>query len=152
MAFVYLDTNVFIVGFEYVGPESHAVQRFVNKLRDVPKAAVTSELTLAELLAPSKRTNSIPLADRMQLYGGLLIWSGLIDLRPVSRDVLLETAKLRHQWSYKLPDDIHVASAVESGCRYFMSNDKDMTRLPAGLQGVPANQFGVDLVIEALRA
>jgi len=152
VTFVYLDTNVFIRGFEYDGPEALAVQQLVNRLKEVSKAAVTSKLTLAELLAPSKRANAIPFADRMGLYGGLLIWSEIIDLRPVSRAILLETAALRLQWSYKLPDAIHVVTAVEAGCRFFMSNDKDTRHLPPGLRNVPANQVGVETVIEALRA
>jgi len=147
---VYLDTNVFIRGFEYEGSEAHAVQQLVNRLKEAPKAAVTSELTLAELLAPSKQANAIPFADRLELYGGLLIWSGFIDLRPVSRAILLETAALRHQWSYKLPDAIHVASAVDARCKFFMSNDKDTRRLPPGLHSMPANQAGVETVLEAL--
>ena len=54
-------------------------------LRDAPGAAVTSELTLAELLAPVKRPDALSLASKQDLYGCVLPWGGFIELRPVDR-------------------------------------------------------------------
>jgi predicted nucleic acid-binding protein len=151
-AIVYLDTNVFIRAFEFVGAEAEPVRQLLTILEEHPRAAVTSELSLAELLAPPKRENEFPLARKVALYGNLLIWSGLIDLWPIRRNILIGTAILRQNWSYKLADAVHVVSALDASCSFFMSGDADTRRLPPGLQRVPANRSGVDLVLESLRA
>lgn len=149
---LYLDTNIFILGFEFEGREAQPVQQLLTLLREFPKAIVTSELTLAELLAPPKRANGFPLARKAELYGNLLIWSGLVDLWPVSRQVLIGTAVLRQNWSCKLPDAIHIVSALHAGCAFFMSNDNDMKQLPRGMQRVLPDESGVAAVMGALRA
>lgn len=149
---LYLDTNICILGFEFEGVEAQPVQQLLTALEKFPKAIVTSELTLAELLAPLKRENDFPFARRAELYGNLLIWSGLIDLWPVSRQLLIGTAVLRQTRSCKLPDAIHIVSALHAGCAFFMSNDGDMNRLPQGMQRVLPDQSGVATILDALHA
>ncbi|WOJ88612.1 PIN domain-containing protein [Methylocapsa polymorpha] len=149
---VYLDTNVFILGFEFGGVEAQPVHQLLTALKEVPKAIVTSELTLAELLAPPKRENDFPFARKAELYGNLLIWSGLIDLWPVSRQVLIGTAVLRQNWLCKLPDAIHMVSALHAGCAFFMSNDRDMNQSPHGIKRILPDQPGVATILDALRA
>jgi predicted nucleic acid-binding protein len=149
---VYLDTNVFIRGFEFEGAEAQPIRELLTLLNEYPKAAVTSDLTLAELLAPPKRENDFPLARKAELYGSLLIWSGVIDLLPLKRNILIGTAVLRQNWPYKLADAIHVVTALDAGCRFLMSGDTDTRRLPPGLQRLLPDRSGVATIMEALRA
>jgi predicted nucleic acid-binding protein len=90
---IYLDANVFIDFIEGDETISNAIEPLVRKLRQQPGQAVTSELTLAEVLAPSKGRKRPPHIKR--LYLNLLVWGRFIDLHPISRGVLYETAKLR---------------------------------------------------------
>jgi len=147
---VYVDTNVFVIAFETLGEHSEAAQAFFAALRNWRGRAITSELTLAELLAPVSRAQSLPQAKRRRLYFDLLLWSGLIELRPVSREILIETAYLRKVARHKLPDAIHVVTAIRAGCAYFLSDDKGMKRLPHGMQWVAADGPGVFEVMRAL--
>ncbi len=149
---VYLDTNVFVRGFEFEGTEARPIQDLQTFLAKYPKAAVTSDLTLAELLAPPKRENDFPLARKAELYGSLLIWSGVIDLLPLKRNILIGTAVLRQNWPYKLADAIHVVTALDAGCRFLMSGDADTRRLSLGLQRLLPDRSGVATIMEALRA
>ncbi len=149
---VYLDTNVFIHGIEGNDLEASPIQTLFRGLRDFPNASVTSELTLAELLAPATRPGALHLNQKEQLYLDLIIGGGFVALYPVTRDVLISTAHLRLNHSQKLPDAIHVVTAFESGCRYFMSYDKDRKKLPFGLYPIRPDDEGVATVLEALRA
>lgn len=149
-ALVYVDTNVFVVGFETSGEHSEAVREFLSALRRAPGRAITSELTLAELLAPVSRADSRPQSTRRRVYFDLLLWSGLIDLRPVSRDVLIETADLRRVARHKLPDAIHVVTAIRANCSYFLSDDEGMKRPPQGIRRIRADRARVAEAIQAL--
>jgi predicted nucleic acid-binding protein len=63
-AAIYIDTNVFIRAFESAAAANAPLEELFGGLKARPRAAVTSELTLAELLAPSKQKDAIPEALR----------------------------------------------------------------------------------------
>lgn len=128
MARLYLDTNVFIRAFE-AGPDLAGPARLLfTELEQRPGRAITSELTIAELLAPVKLEGSMAVADKLTLYDAFFA-RGSIELAPVSRDVLRQTALLRQDFSQKLPDAIHIVTALQTGCLHLMSSDKDAKRL-----------------------
>lgn len=148
---VYLDSNVFIDFIEGDETISAPIGPLVHKLRQKPGQAVTSELTLAEVLAPSKGRKRPPHIRR--LYLNLLVWGRFIDLHPISRGVLYETAKLRATKAtsrMKLLDAIHLATAVLGGCRIFISRDRDI-RVPQGMLLMEPSTGSVRKVIEALK-
>ena len=78
---VYLDANVFIDLIEGDDTVSTPIEPLVQTLRQQPGSAITSELTLAEVLAPSKGRKRPPHVKR--LYLNLLVWGRFIDLHPV---------------------------------------------------------------------
>ena len=51
---------------------------------------------------------------------------GIVDLKPITREILLQTADLRSIINYKLPDAIHIVTATEAGCAYFGSYKDDL--------------------------
>ena len=123
---VYLDADIFIYALE-----GH--ERFAAVLAELFGAidrgeirAVTSELTLAEVLVK-------PLMDgntaRQTAYQQALRNTSSRTVVPIDRAVLLEAAQLRAATSLRLPDAIHVATARLTGCSAFISND---ARLRAG--------------------
>ena len=147
---VYLDSNVFIDFIEGDETISAPIRPLVYRLRQAPGQAVTSELTLAEVLAPSAGRKRSPHIRR--LYLNLLVWGRVIDLRPISRAVLYETTKLRATKAnsrMKLLDAIHLATAVLAGCRIFVTRDRKI-RVPQGMVVVEPNGGSVKKVIEAL--
>jgi predicted nucleic acid-binding protein len=149
---VYLDTNVFIHGLEGSDLEAAPIQALFRGLRDFPGASVTSELTLAELLAPATRPGALHINQKEKLYLDLIVGGGFVILYPVTRDVLISSGHLRLTHSQKLPDAIHVVTAYETGCRYFMSYDKDGKKLPFGLCHIRPDDKGVATVLDSLRA
>lgn len=143
---VYIDANAFIKGFEFSAEQAKPVQELLAALRDRPRFAVTSELTLAELLAPATREGAFPLPVKRTLYLNLLVRSQLVDLRPVTRDVLMDTAELRQAAPHRLLDAIHIVTAVQSECAWFLTGDKRI-RTPAGMSLVYPDQTGIDPIL-----
>lgn len=127
------------------GPDelARALKELFAILRAKPGVAFTSELTLAEVLPKRK----IP--DRHFL--DLIVWSGIFELRPITRDILIETAAYRraNNWTPKLPDAIHVVTAVNCHCEMFLSSDQKI-RLPDGIARVSADVPGISDLISRI--
>ena len=136
---LYFDANVFIYAVEGSVDIAGRLRTLFELLSSNINLAVTSELTLAEVL---------PKADpiRRRNYLELILYSGLFDLYPVTRDVLMETADYRriagvsrpdaskpYASMPKLPDAIHVVTAVRAGCDRMLSFDQAL-RLPEGMR------------------
>ena len=148
---IYLDANVFIDFVEGEKTISAPIDSLMQSLRQRSGSAITSELTLAEVLAPSKGRKRPPHIRR--LYLNLLVWGRFIDLYPISRGVLYETTKLRATKAtsrMKLLDAIHLATAVLSGSRFFVTRDRDI-RVPQGMLRMEPESGSVSTLIEALR-
>jgi predicted nucleic acid-binding protein len=143
---IYIDANPFIYVIEGGDTIAAPIKALFASLRERPGLAVTSELTLAEVLPKA------PLPKHRRSYFNLMIWSGIIDLRPVSRAILIETADYRKAAATKradgsdtmpkLPDAIHVVTAIRSGCKNFLSSDARI-KLPLGMKLIEANDDGI---------
>jgi predicted nucleic acid-binding protein len=122
---LYWDASAFITMVENGGVLSERLGTLLEFAIDEEISIVTNELTLAELLVrPLREANE----DRVYVYRDLIKAAGGIDVRSVSRDILLMTAQIRADHpTIKLPDAVHVATAETSGCEDFLSGD---LRLP----------------------
>jgi predicted nucleic acid-binding protein len=89
------------------------------------------------------------MGDRRRNYLNLIVWSRIFDLQPVSREVLVETADYRKTAGMpKLPDAIHMVTAIRNGCRKILSADLRL-RLPDGFSLIKPDREGVsDLISE----
>ncbi len=157
MPVVYLDTNIFIQAVEVTTIESVGAQDFLALLRDHPGAAVTSELTLAELIAPSRHIGRALALARRTTYFDLFAASSFIAFHPVTREVLIDTADLRAAAlnagrSLKLPDAIHIATAIRAKCRYLMSLDRRLGPLARGMTLLEPEPESIALVAKAFDA
>ena len=65
----------------------------------------------------------------MALYTGLLQPSDHLAVVPVERPILIEAARQRAALRLRMPDAIHVATAVTAGCDVFLTNDSRL-KLP----------------------
>jgi len=142
---VYVDANPFIYFIE--GDESVAkrLKPFFDMVRSRPGAAVTSELTLAEVLAKAR-------PDVRRNYLNLIVWSNLFRLQPVTREILIDTSDYRRTSIRalpggrtvmpKLPDAIHVVTAARSRCGAFLSADSGL-HLPSGMIAYTPSEDGI---------
>src|SRR5215213_2701211 len=139
--FVYVDANPFIYLIESDDSLAASVRDLFAMFQARPGLAVTSELTLAEVL---------PKAAMLfrRAYFDLIVWSGAFDLRPIRRQILVETADYRRKSATtmvdgrktmpKIPDAIHVVTAARSGCRWIISADGAM-KVPSGFRLIDPN-------------
>jgi predicted nucleic acid-binding protein len=146
---IYLDTNVFIKAVEGTQAAAAPARNLIEILRQRRGLAVTSEITLAELLAPPKRANALPLHIKRRVYLDLLVWSGFIALVPVSRSVLMETADLRTVSNLRLPDAIHLVTAIQRSCQFFVPSDKGI-RPPDNMKWIAPEAEGIDEILKVL--
>ena len=117
---VYLDTNIVIYAIEGFADLANQIQALLQALDDAQIVAVTSELTLAEaLIKPLKDQNQ----PRQQAYKKFLTPTSVLQVVPISKEILEEAARLRATTKLKLPDAIHLATATLNGCDCFLTND-----------------------------
>lgn len=138
---IYVDTNAFVAAFETVGDDAQVMKALIREASQGRFALVTSELTLAEVLVGAKMKKNDPVLVRA--YKDLFFVSGTIDLLPVSRDILLETADYRANTRQQdvpgadrrnfRPDAIHVVTAIRAGCGTFLARDARI-RLPTEIR------------------
>ena len=148
---IYLDANVFIDFIEGEPAWADPLKRFFDVSSTRGGLAITSELTLAEVLAPTKARGAHSALIK-RLYMDAIVWNPAISLKPVSRSVLYDTVELRRITAHKLPDAIHVVTAIQTKCRFVVSRDAGMSRLPQGMTPVVPNEAGLSELIDALDA
>lgn len=129
---VYLDANIFIYALEGYPEFVGALTEFFESIDEGNLRAVTSELTLAEVLVRPFMDGNV---ERQTAYRQALQSSDALEVVPVSRDVLVEAARLRSVANLRLPDAIHGATAILTGCETFLTNDRRLRALP-GLEVV----------------
>ena len=142
---VYIDTNIFIGAFETPSDYAETLRKVFDVLRRKIGTGVTSELTLAEL--------TIGDSTARPLYMNLLVQNAFIELRPISRHILLGTGAYCDAVGrkVKLADAIHGATAVEAGCRYVLTADKRFP-VPTPMMRIHPDETGIGILRGALRA
>jgi predicted nucleic acid-binding protein len=123
---LYLDANILILLGE--GKDERASLLTELAAGQEPSSTpflCTSALTLAELLVKPYRETD----DRLiQQYENWMTPGGFMEIGPVHNSALRYAAVLRAQYrSIKLPDAIHLSTAIGFGCSHFLSGD---TRIP----------------------
>jgi predicted nucleic acid-binding protein len=121
-ALIYLDTNIFVALYEGSAGRATPVIELVEAARtQAHPVLATSELTLAELLVGSVASGDEDLA---RLYESNIVSSAWLNVSAVSRRVLKRAAVVRANLRrLKLPDAIHVATAIELRCSHLLTAD-----------------------------
>jgi predicted nucleic acid-binding protein len=122
-AVVALDTMLFIYQVEE-SPTYWPVVRPV--FRDVAAgriSAVTSVVSLLEVIVQPLRNAAIEVADQ---YEALLYAYPNLTLIDVNRAITRRAAELRATSRLRLPDAVQVATALDQGATYFLTNDYDL--------------------------
>jgi predicted nucleic acid-binding protein len=139
----YLDSNVFIYAVEGSADIADPLRQLFERFQDNPGMGVTSELTLAEVLPRSS-------AIQRRNYLNLIVWSRIFDLRPVSQYILIETADYRAKAGMpKLPDAIHVVTAIRSECRTVLPADGGL-KMPVGYSVVSPDRDNLSRLVQEL--
>ena len=124
---IYLDTNVWIYALEGYPSFVPDLTQLFQSIDSGDLTAVTSELTLAEVLVKPLMDGNL---ERQMAYQQAIKNSNVLYVAPVSRNVLIKAAQLRASVNLKLPDAIHAATALLTRCSTFLTNDKGFRTVP----------------------
>lgn len=127
---VALDTAPFIYFIEENQAYLSVVRPFFEALNAGDFVAVTSVVTLIEVLVHPFRAGDPELARR---YRGILEEAEGLRTVPLSWRIAEEAARIRAQHNLRTPDDIQLATAAREGAAFFLTNDSRIPSLP-GLQ------------------
>ena len=132
---IYLDTNIFIAAFERRDAVSDRLAGvFSTGLGRAGRLFVTSELTISELLVVPLRDGNRALTS---YYSDVLSENEWLHVHPVAKPILVSAAGLRaDRKGLRLPDAIHLATALASGCTHFLTEDNGLAL--AGVSAAPA--------------
>ena len=145
---LYLDSNVLIS----LGEGRDEIAFLLTELAIGQKPSqrsflCTSELTLAEVLVKPYRDEDERLIRR---YENWIVPGGFLDVGRVDSSVLRDAAALRANYrSIKLPDAIHLSTAMEFGCSHFLTGDTRIPvriELPRARQGTSYGRAAIDVV------
>ena len=150
---LYFDTTIFCEAFEGTSDRIALLGPILERCETRPLIVVTSDLTLAELLG---RESAKGWAWQSRFYVDLLVHSGLVDLRPMSRDILIETGRFRQEAAavgrrVKLADAVHAVTARQCGCQLVFTSDKRFFA-PEPVAVVLSSESGVEAIKTALDA
>ncbi|NEP85081.1 MAG: type II toxin-antitoxin system VapC family toxin [Okeania sp. SIO3B3] len=60
------------------------------------------------------------------VYENAIQSSQVLEVVPINRTILRESARLRSTINIRLPDAIHAATAILNECEIFLTNDKQL--------------------------
>lgn len=131
-ALLQLDTPPFVYHSEARSRYFPAADELFERIRAGELLASASALVFSELLVPYYRGGTPELADVMS--------SALRDLpnltfRAVDTRIAIRAAELRATHNLHAPDAVHVATALENGAQWLITNDHRLRRVePEGLR------------------
>ncbi|MFT7661448.1 MAG: putative nucleic acid-binding protein [Gammaproteobacteria bacterium] len=116
----YLDTNIFIYLFEDHPKYQKQISKLIEHLDSIDCQLITSDITLAECLVKPYSDKD---TDSVELYKENLQSSDFLQMISVTREILIKASYLRASLRNKMPDSIHVATALLEECDIFIGND-----------------------------
>ena len=129
---VYFDTNIFIYAIDGHEEYQDLLQNIFEYIAENKILVVTSELTLAECLVKPMRDEN---REAIEQYTNHIKTSELLKVKAVSRNILISSADARNKLGLKLPDAIHMATAIDQKCKTFITNDRKLTA-PEGMERI----------------
>lgn len=134
---VYFDANVFVYLMEGFGGLEEKLLEIRDCIGKAEAEIVTSELTLCEVLVVPFKENNV---DLVAEYRQFIEESGAFEVQPTTRETYVRASLYRAQLGLKTPDAIHMATAIETDCEMFVTNDKTL-KAPHGVRMVRLSEI-----------
>jgi predicted nucleic acid-binding protein len=138
---IYIDANILIYAMEGHDIYGPALAKLLIAIEEGRVRALTSELSLAEVLVgPLRDDDSVGCA----VFELLLEAESSLKTVPVDRAVLKRSAEIRATSRARLPDAIHLATAELMECAFFVTEDR---RIPVKSPLVTVRLAELDLAM-----
>ena len=134
---LYLDANILIYLLEGDEETQERVHKLFVAVDEQKIDLVTSEITITECLIGAIRDQNPQL---IEAYNNLFAESGFLQLAPVSRNILVQSAKTSALLRLKTVDALHYTTAIQSGCDGLITNDKAFKSSPE-VKVIPFAEF-----------
>jgi predicted nucleic acid-binding protein len=106
---------------------------YIARVRSIFQYVQSGSIRASGCVIALTEVLTLPLRNQkhglVQSYQNILSNSADLSLIPVDSRVAEEAAELRALYNLKTPDALHVASAIQSGCDAFLTNDRNLTRV-----------------------
>jgi predicted nucleic acid-binding protein len=113
----YIETNPLYMG---------KMDAIIEAVEQSSIEAISSVIILAEVLVqPIKLGNTL----LEQEYRNILLYNNGFELQPVTALIAESAAHLRARYGLRTPDALHLATAIDSGCDAFLTNDAALQRV-----------------------
>jgi predicted nucleic acid-binding protein len=117
---IYLDTAPLIYYMEEAPSGSTFLQEIFRKNEKGDFTFFTSSITLAEVLTLPFKLRNTKLVEQYEYF---ITQSPSLKLINVNSSIAKLSAQIRSEYSFKLPDSIHLATALEVKVDFFLTND-----------------------------
>ena len=134
---VALDTAPLIYFIEDHPQYADAVGPFFASLASRDFQAITSVITLLEVLVHPLRNNNPTLATQ---YREILLHTEGLNIDPLDQDIAEEAARLRAIHGIRTPDAIQLATAVKGSASFILTNDSNLPAV-SGMQVLVLDQL-----------
>lgn len=123
---LFIDTAPLIYFIEGKSPFQESLLEIFKANKDGQLYFITSTLTLMEVMVLPLRLKKSELVDQ---YEKLITKSQNIVIVDLDTTVSRRAAGLRARYNLKTPDAIQVATAIEKGADFILTNDTDVVRV-----------------------
>lgn len=123
---LYVDTAPFIYFTERTATYLTRMRAVFRYLDEERLTVYTSAIILTELLTKPLGDHDMALAAA---HVALLTHTKGVMTVNIDTDIARRAAVLRVQYQLKTPDALHVATALETGCQAFLTNDLGLKRV-----------------------
>ncbi len=123
---LYVDSAPLIYYVEENSTYLELMRKVVEIVDETDLVAYSSVLTLAEVLVLPLRQGDQGL---VQAYQEILLTGDDYELVVITPEVAVTAAEIRARYGLGTPDSVHLATALETGCDAFLTNDADFKRI-----------------------
>ncbi len=97
-----------------------------NRIAQGELIGATSVITLTEILIHPLQRNAV---DLHRQYRDLLLDSKNFETLPITAESAEQGAILRAKYNLRVPDALQLAVAIVAECQFFLTNDKQLTKV-----------------------
>lgn len=120
--FVGLDSNIFSYQFHQNPQFGPATKKIFDALSSNQLRAVTSIITLLEILSVNAPPNKIKGLEKLFLEMPNLMTF------PVNHEIAVMATTIRREYKFRTPDAIQLATAKHARAKAFITNDDDLKK------------------------
>jgi len=121
-----IDTNIFILALDHPGTAGEKASAFLEHIKKINPKVFISVLAIEEFFIKVYKEGREK--DTAKLFD-FISMGGLASIVDMNREIVLLAAKIRASYTHvRAPDAIHLATALQSKAKIFITTDRKLPR------------------------